>query len=109
MTTEREPYTIEPPVERQREMSRDRKLDTIIDMLRHHDDEPEGGDGDAPEVTFEPEASQLPTTPGDEEPEGEEGEGEGAGTGEGEANVATEIDERRFRHPSAKRRALIER
>lgn len=94
-----QPYTIEPPPDRQRELSRDRKLDRIIDMLSHHDDEEPEGDG-TPEVTFEPEEDQLPTVDAIESETDEPVEGQG----EGSANVADERNQRRgFRHPSAKR------
>lgn len=95
-----EPYTIEPPVERQRELTRDRKLDRIIDLLSPKHEEPT--DDGSPEVTFEPEPDQLPTV--DELPK-EDGEESGAeGQGEGTANVADGREQRSgFRFPGAKR------
>lgn len=97
-----ESYTIEPPRERQREMSRDRKLDRIIDLLSHKEDEPVD-DEHAPEVSFEADPDSLPVDAGDEEPEGEEGE-----NGEGTANVTTQVERPAFRHPSAKRQAMVD-
>ena len=107
MTNQKYDYTVEPPEPRKREMATDRKLDTIIDMLKGGD-HGEGGDGGSPEVSFEPDPDALPTQAGDEEDE--QGEDE-AGQGEGTANVSDQnkTSERKFRFPSAKRRAVIER
>lgn len=91
-----EPYTIEPPPEKRREISRDRKLDQIIDLLTHRGDD-DAGDSGAPEVSFEPDPSQLPTETGDEP---EESDADDAGQGEGTANVAGQ-EKRRFRFPGA--------
>lgn len=94
-------YVIEPPAERQREMSRDRKLDRIIDLLAPKAPDDSG----SPEVVFEPEPDQLPTV--DELPK-EDGEGEtGAeGQGEGTANVADGREQHGFKHPSMKRHGM---
>lgn len=102
-----EPYVVEPPEPRRREMATDRKLDRIIDLLTHHEEDEPEGDG-APQVTFEPDPDQLPTDPGGDEPEGEGGEdGEGAeGQGEGTANVAEPQQPRRFRFPGAPARVI---
>lgn len=98
-------YTIEPPEERQREMSRDRKLDTIIDMLRGGGDH-ESSDGGAPEVTFEAEPEHLPVDPASNEPGGEEPEDE-AGQGEGTENVSDQTkQEGGFRFPGRRRQAV---
>lgn len=103
MTDEHRSYTIEPPQERQREMSRDRKLDRIIDLLTHHDEPVE--DEHAPEVSFEADPDSLPTEAGDEEPPEDE-----AGQGEGTNNVSDQMQRGSgFRHPSARRHAVMER
>jgi len=106
-----EPYVIEPPAEKRREMSLDRKLDRIIDLVTHREEEPATDDGLTPEVTFEADPDQLPQTPDDGEGEVEGGEGEGAsGQGEGTTNVSDQTKHGiGFRFPSAKRHAVIER
>jgi hypothetical protein len=97
-----ESYTIEPPQERQREMSRDRKLDRIIDLLSHKESEPdEGGDDHAPEVTFEADPDSLPVEPSVEDETTEDGV-----NGERTANVSTQVERPAFQHPSAKRRGM---
>jgi len=107
-----EPYVIEPPAEKRREMSLDRKLDRIIDLVTHREEEPATDDGSTPEVTFEADPDQLPQTADDgegEEGEGEEGEG-APGQGEGTTNVSDQTKRGiGFRFPSAKRHAVIER
>lgn len=98
-------YTIEPPPERKREMTRDSKLDKILDILTTGDHPTPSGDGSAPEVSFEPDPEQLPTATGEEGDEEEEP----SENGEGTANVAQPTNERKFRFPSARRHAVIER
>ncbi len=50
------------------------KLDAILEAV-HGDDDGSGPIADGtPQVTFEPEPDQLPTTPGDEDPDDEGGD-----------------------------------
>lgn len=103
----RETYTIEPPKEKRDQMSRDRKLDQILDILTHRESgEPDGGT--SPEVTFEPDPEQLPTEA--EMPKDDDEETDPAGQGEGTANVSDQRrTERKFRFPGARRSPVMER